>query len=204
MKQNEKDAKQNSKLARLSETKRIQVRLWQFCFHELLTTILNKRKHVKKWAVFCYLQENTKMAHFFACFVLFRMVGRGSWKQNCRSLTWFCIVSLSLVSLEFCFASFSFSFTLFCIFFVLFHLETLDKKQDKKGLQGGLRNKYALNFILGKEQCRTGLLRVSSSVAEPEPEPQGAAYFGRSRSRSRNAMRLRFRLRQWYLSWLGI
>jgi hypothetical protein len=42
----EKDAKQNSKLARLRETKQNQVRLQQFCFHEPLTTILNKTKHV--------------------------------------------------------------------------------------------------------------------------------------------------------------
>jgi hypothetical protein len=43
---NETDAKQNSKLARLSETKQNQVRLRQFGFHEPLTTILNKTKHV--------------------------------------------------------------------------------------------------------------------------------------------------------------
>jgi hypothetical protein len=40
---NEKDAKQNSKLARPSETKRNKVRLRQFRFHEPLTT---KTKHM--------------------------------------------------------------------------------------------------------------------------------------------------------------
>jgi hypothetical protein len=36
---NEKDAKQNSKLARLSETKLTKVRMRQFRFHEPLKTI---------------------------------------------------------------------------------------------------------------------------------------------------------------------
>jgi hypothetical protein len=46
MKQNKKDANQNSKLARLMETKRKQVSLRQFFFHEPLTTIQNKTEHV--------------------------------------------------------------------------------------------------------------------------------------------------------------
>jgi hypothetical protein len=41
---NEKDAKQNSKLVRLSETKRSYVRLRQFRFHEPLKTILNQNE----------------------------------------------------------------------------------------------------------------------------------------------------------------
>jgi hypothetical protein len=41
---NKKDAKQNSKLARLSKIKQNKVRLRQFRFHEPLTTILNQNK----------------------------------------------------------------------------------------------------------------------------------------------------------------
>jgi hypothetical protein len=39
-----KNAKHNSKLARLSETKRNKVRLRQFRFHEPLRTILNQNE----------------------------------------------------------------------------------------------------------------------------------------------------------------
>jgi hypothetical protein len=41
---NEKDAKQNSKLVRLSETKQNKVRLRQFRFHEPLRIILNQNE----------------------------------------------------------------------------------------------------------------------------------------------------------------
>jgi hypothetical protein len=43
-KQSEKDAKQNSKLARLSETKQNKVRMTLFRLHEPLKTILNQKE----------------------------------------------------------------------------------------------------------------------------------------------------------------
>jgi hypothetical protein len=47
-KRSEKDAKQNSKLARLSENKQKKVRMTQFCLHELLKNILNQKETCKK------------------------------------------------------------------------------------------------------------------------------------------------------------
>jgi hypothetical protein len=47
-KPSEKDAKQNSKLARLSKPKRNKVGMPQFCLHEPLKTILNQKETFKK------------------------------------------------------------------------------------------------------------------------------------------------------------
>jgi hypothetical protein len=47
-KQSEKDAKQNSKLPRFSETKQNKVRMTQFCLHEPLKTILNQKETCEK------------------------------------------------------------------------------------------------------------------------------------------------------------
>jgi hypothetical protein len=47
-KQSEKDAKQNSELARLSETKQNKVRMPQFCLHEPLKAILNQKETCEK------------------------------------------------------------------------------------------------------------------------------------------------------------
>jgi hypothetical protein len=47
-KRSEKDAKQNSKLARLSETKQNKVRMRQFRLHEPLKTILNQKEICEK------------------------------------------------------------------------------------------------------------------------------------------------------------
>jgi hypothetical protein len=47
-KRREKDAKQNSKLARGSETKRNKARLPQFCLHKLFKTIRNQKETCKK------------------------------------------------------------------------------------------------------------------------------------------------------------
>jgi hypothetical protein len=69
-KQSEKDAKQNSKLAKLSETKRKKMRITQFCLHEPLKTILNQSKpaksepvsHVSFWFT---MVLNGKLKHNF-------------------------------------------------------------------------------------------------------------------------------------------
>jgi hypothetical protein len=47
-KQSEKDAKTNSKLAILSETKRTKLRIPQFCLHEPYKTILNHKETCEK------------------------------------------------------------------------------------------------------------------------------------------------------------
>jgi hypothetical protein len=47
-KQSEKDAKQNSKLARLSKTKQNKVRMTHFRLHEPLKCILNQKETCKK------------------------------------------------------------------------------------------------------------------------------------------------------------
>jgi hypothetical protein len=47
-KQREKDAKQNSKLPRLSETKRNKMRITQFRLNEPLKTILNQKETSEK------------------------------------------------------------------------------------------------------------------------------------------------------------
>jgi hypothetical protein len=104
------------------------MRLRQFRFHEPLKTILNQNKTCRKWASFaCFVfaVKHAKLAHFLHVSFWFRIVLRGSWKRNCRSLTLFRLVLLILASLEFCFACFSFSFGLFRIFFVSQNLETL-------------------------------------------------------------------------------
>jgi hypothetical protein len=51
-KRSEKDAKTNSKLARLSETKRNKVRMPKFRLHEPLKTILTHKETCKKFASF--------------------------------------------------------------------------------------------------------------------------------------------------------
>jgi hypothetical protein len=48
----EKDAKQNSKLMRLSKTKQNKVRMTQYRLHEPLKTILNQKETCEKWASF--------------------------------------------------------------------------------------------------------------------------------------------------------
>jgi hypothetical protein len=47
-KQSEKDAKQNSKLARLSKTKQNKVRMPQFSLYNPLKTILNQKETCEK------------------------------------------------------------------------------------------------------------------------------------------------------------
>jgi hypothetical protein len=51
-KRSKKDAKTNSKLARLSETKRNKVRMLQFCLHVPLKTVLTHKKTCEKFASF--------------------------------------------------------------------------------------------------------------------------------------------------------
>jgi hypothetical protein len=71
-----KDAKQNSKLARLSETKQKKVRMPQFRLHEPLKTILNQKETRKKWASFAsftskpFQSKTCETGSLFACFFL--------------------------------------------------------------------------------------------------------------------------------------
>jgi hypothetical protein len=51
-KQSEKDAKQNSKLAKGSKTKQNKVRLPQFRLHEPFKTTVNQKETCKKFACF--------------------------------------------------------------------------------------------------------------------------------------------------------
>jgi hypothetical protein len=83
-KQSEKDAKQNSKLARLSETKENKVRMTQFRLHEPLKTILNQKETCEK------------RAHFLHVSFWFRMVLRGSYKQFMGFLHTFCAIFLKI------------------------------------------------------------------------------------------------------------
>jgi hypothetical protein len=60
-KRSKKDAKQNSKLARLSKTKQNKVRMTQFRLHEPLKTILNQKETCIKWASFaCFASKRNK------------------------------------------------------------------------------------------------------------------------------------------------
>jgi hypothetical protein len=115
------DAKQNSKLARLSETKQKQVRLWQFCFHEPLTTILNKMKLVgiEPFSHVIHVQQTCQNGSLPICFVLFRMV------ESETATVSLGLAKFRLVSPAKSFVSHLFCLGLFCIFYVSFRLKTL-------------------------------------------------------------------------------
>jgi hypothetical protein len=80
-----KDAKQNSKLDRLSETKQNKARMTQFRLHEPPQNHSKPKRIMRKvsqFRMFRFKAKQAKLAHFSHVSFWFRSIFRGSSKRN--------------------------------------------------------------------------------------------------------------------------